>query len=161
MRRKSEKNEKNNGFLGAFYGSTSKLKKSKWNGKCHKCGIYSHFARDCTRPHPTQGNIVVQQANLVQNEMLHFSKIKSSKWSWKCSRRKVKVWKLWNHEDGNMFPWTICRNNLITYEKSYDVWRAQLRWKGRIANIYGSHVEGECYGYYNMSYSRWSTHTTS
>jgi hypothetical protein len=29
MRRKSEKNEKNNGFLGAFYGSTSKLKKSK------------------------------------------------------------------------------------------------------------------------------------
>ncbi len=71
MRRKSEKNEKMNGFLGALYGSTSKFRKFKWNRKCHKCGIYGHFARECTRPHPSQGNSVVQQTNLVQNEMLH------------------------------------------------------------------------------------------
>ncbi len=71
MRRKSEKNEKKNDFLGAFYGSTSKFRKSNWNGKYHKCGIYRHFARECTRPHLAHGNNVVQQTNLVQNEMLH------------------------------------------------------------------------------------------
>jgi hypothetical protein len=35
-----------------------------------RCGIYGHFARECTTPHSIQENNVMQQANLVQNKML-------------------------------------------------------------------------------------------
>jgi hypothetical protein len=38
--------------------------------KNYRCGIYGHFAKKCMAPHPTQENNVVQQAKLVQNEML-------------------------------------------------------------------------------------------
>jgi hypothetical protein len=72
MRRKNDKYEEDYGFLGAFYGSISKsrFKKSKTNEKYYRCGIYGHFTKKCMAPHPTQENNVVQQAKLVQNEML-------------------------------------------------------------------------------------------
>jgi len=36
----------------------------------------------------------------------------------KMLKKKSRGVKIWNHEDGNMLPWTICRNYLVTYEKS-------------------------------------------
>jgi predicted ATP-dependent serine protease len=48
MKQKNDESEKKKNL---FETSKSTFKKSKWNGKCHVCGIYGNFARECATLH--------------------------------------------------------------------------------------------------------------